>query len=73
VPARAFVIRFPDGDFEYDLTRRAVPSIGERMRRKGLLWSVTRITENGVATVHVERVDAHPSRATFGPGNLSAP
>jgi hypothetical protein len=62
MPARAFVIRFPDGDFEYDLTRRAVPSIGETMRRKGMLWSVTRITENGVVTVHVERVNVRASK-----------
>ena len=30
MPARAFVIRFPNGDFEYDFTRRALPRIGDR-------------------------------------------
>jgi hypothetical protein len=57
VPARAFVIRFPNGDFEYDFTRGRLPSIGDKMRRHGLLWLVTRITRGRVATVHVERVD----------------
>ena len=56
--ARAFVVRFPNGDFEYDFTRRAIPTIGETTRRQGLLWSVTRITQDrlepdGVDTVHV--------------------
>ena len=57
MPAKAFVIRFPDGDFEYDFTRLPVPSIGDQMYRKRLLWSVTRITEDHVATVHVQRVE----------------
>jgi len=57
------VIRFPNGDYEYDFTRRAIPTIGETMRKQGLLWSVTRITHDrlerdGVETVHVKRVDA---------------
>ena len=61
MPARAFVIRFPNGDFEYDLTRRPVPAVGERMRRRGEMWSVARITQGaitrgGIDTVHVERV-----------------
>jgi hypothetical protein len=56
------VIRFPNGDYEYDVTRSPVPSIGETMRRKGLLWSVTRITQNGVVTVHVQRVDTRESQ-----------
>lgn len=58
MPARAFVIRFPNGDFEYDLTRRALPSIGDTLRRQGVLWLVTRITLDRVETVHVERVAA---------------
>ncbi len=68
MPAKAFVIRFPNGDFEYDVTRRAIPSIGETVRKQGLLWSVTRITHDsfqrvGVETVHVERVDAGNPRS----------
>ena len=62
MPARAFVIRFPNGDFEYDVTRRAVPSIGDTMRRRGLLWLVTRLTHNGVVTVHVRHVEARESK-----------
>lgn len=58
---KAFVIRFPNGDFEYDLSRRAVPSIGETLRRKGVLWQVTRITFETVETLHVVRVPAEVS------------
>jgi hypothetical protein len=61
MPAKSFVIRFPNGDFEYDFTRRAVPSIGETMRRKGLLWLVTRVTHEDIETVHVKRVDERES------------
>ena len=62
MPAKAFVIRFPNGDFEYEVSRRAVPSIGETLRRKGVLWFVTRITQEIVEIVHVERVHALKSR-----------
>jgi hypothetical protein len=60
MPAKAFVIRFPNGEYEYDLTRRPVPAVGETMRRRGGLWSVARITQGaitqgGIDTVHVER------------------
>lgn len=63
MPGKAFVIRFPSGDFEYDLTvtGRALPTIGDTMRRQGVLWSVVRITPDRVDTVHVERVDAPKS------------
>jgi hypothetical protein len=62
IPARAFVIRFPNGDFEYDFTRSPVPSVGEKLRRKGVLWLVTQITHENVAVVHVERVDGRKSK-----------
>jgi hypothetical protein len=58
MPAVAFVIRFPNGDFEYDFTRLAVPSVGKTLRKRGLLWRVTRITHDRPVTVHVVRVDA---------------
>ena len=63
MPAKAFVIRYPSGDFEYNLTvaGRALPAVGEKLRRKGVLWLVTRITKNHPDTVHVERVDARKS------------
>ena len=61
MPARAFVIRYPSGDFEYDFTQRAVPSIGETLRRKGVLWLVTQITRELVEVVHVRRADAPKS------------
>jgi hypothetical protein len=28
IPAKAFLIHYPDGDFEYDFTRQALPEIG---------------------------------------------
>jgi hypothetical protein len=59
MPGKAFVIRFPSGDFEYDLTvtGRDLPVVGDTMRRKGVLWLVTRITHELVEVVHVVRVD----------------
>jgi hypothetical protein len=62
MPAKAFVIRFPNGDYEYELSRRTAPGIGETVRRNGELWKVVRITQSGaitqdaIDTVHVERV-----------------
>jgi hypothetical protein len=61
MPAKAFVVRYPNGDYEYDLTRRPLPAVGETMRRRGGLWSVARITQGaitqgGIDTVHVERL-----------------
>ena len=72
MPSCAFVIRFPDGDFEYDLGRRGTPSVGETLRRRGTLWSVTRIDDEAVQTIHVEpadreqwaRASQHPHRST---------
>jgi hypothetical protein len=52
--ARAFVIRFPNGDFEYDVTRSAIPSVGETLWRRGLPWRVIRRARNSVLEVHVE-------------------
>ena len=52
--AKAFLIRYPDGDFEYDFTRQALPAIGDTVRRKGERWRVTRLVGNGVLTAHVE-------------------
>ena len=56
--AKTIVIQFPNGDVAYDLTRQTVPSVGETIRRNGVLWVVTRITNE---IVHVERVDARKS------------
>jgi hypothetical protein len=62
MPAKAFVIRFPDGDFEYDMRRAVAPTVGETIRKRGLLWTVTRVTKNEPVTVHVARVDASESK-----------
>jgi hypothetical protein len=57
IPARAFVIRFPDGDFEYDFTRSVAPSVGDTLRRLGTTWRVTRRRQEDVLTIYVERVE----------------
>jgi hypothetical protein len=56
--ATAFVIAFPNGDYEYDVRQGAAPTIGDEIRRRGVLWSVTSMTQGSVAIMHVERVDA---------------
>ena len=57
--ATTIVIQFPNGDLAYDLARQtAVLSVGETFRRDGVLWVVTRITNE---VVHVERADAQKS------------
>ena len=53
------VIRFPNGDFAYDLTDRPPPCGGRDMRRNGVLWVVTQITHE---VVHVKPVDAQKSQ-----------
>jgi hypothetical protein len=61
MPAKAFVIRFPDGDFEYDVRRRPAPAVGDLIRRRGTLWLVTRVTRRSDVIVHVERA-SHEGR-----------
>jgi hypothetical protein len=60
MPTRAFVIQFPDGDFEYDFTRGAALLVGQTLRRRGSLWSVTGVDGERVATVHVESANHAP-------------
>jgi hypothetical protein len=62
MPAKAFVIRFPDGDFEYDMRRAVAPRVGETIRKKGLLWKVMRVTRDEPVIVHVARTDAPKSK-----------
>ena len=58
MPSRAFVVRFPNGDFEYEVRSRDAPEVGETMRRRGALWKVTtRDTRDVVVTIYVEAVD----------------
>ncbi len=56
MPGRAFVIRFPNGDFEYDVSRRPAPTVGETVRRHGALWWVARVTDEDVPTAYVEPI-----------------
>ena len=77
MPARGFVIRFPDGDFEYDFTRAGAPSVGETLRRKGSLWSVVRINDDDLLTVHVaaadDEADGASLRDSMAPAEESPP
>jgi hypothetical protein len=66
MPAKPLLIRYPDGDFEYDFTRQALPAIGETMRRKGERWRVTRITGDSVLTAYVERIEQEQERPPSG-------
>ena len=62
MPLKAFVVRFPNGDFEYDVRSRGAPEVGEAMRRRGVLWKVTtRDAQDAVVTIHVEAVDERTS------------
>jgi hypothetical protein len=63
IPARAFVIRFPNGDFEYDFSRLAAPQPGETLRRQGVLWSVVQVKDDVVKEIHVARA---PERKATG-------
>ena len=64
MPLKAFVVRFPNGDFEYDVRSRGAPEVGETMRRRGELWKVTTLdTRDAVVTIHVEAVDERISGA----------
>ena len=58
MPARAFVIRFPNGDFEYDFTRRLLPRTGDRLKRRGTLWRVTSSAQDGGEGIVVVRVSS---------------
>jgi hypothetical protein len=70
IPATAFVIRFPDGDFEYDVTRRGIPAVGDTLRRRGSLWSVLRTHRGEVPTVFVEEVGETNPLGTTGQRGL---
>jgi hypothetical protein len=59
LPTKTIVIQFPNGDLAYDLTRQTVLSVGDTLRRNGVLWVVTRITHE---VVHVERVHHQESQ-----------
>jgi hypothetical protein len=67
IPAKAFLIRYPDGDFEYDFTRQVLPSIGDTVQRKGERWRVTRLVGDGVLTAYVERVEQAQHRPPAAP------
>ena len=52
-----YVIRFPDGDFQYAATDRRMPSVGDTIHRMGADWVVTRVVHDGASTVYVERAE----------------
>jgi len=59
--AKAFVIRFPNGDFEYDFWNDCAPEVGESVRRRGVVWDVKRIARSTVSTIYVERASTQRS------------
>jgi len=54
--ARSFEIRFPDGDYEIDVTTRPLPAAGATMRRKHANWRVGRVEAGRIPVVYVEHV-----------------
>jgi hypothetical protein len=52
-----YVIRFPNGDFEYAATPRSMPSVGDSIHRNGTLWLVTRVMHDGAPPIFVEPAD----------------
>ena len=64
IPARAFIIRFPNGDFEYDFSRLAAPQPGEILRRQGVLWSVVQVKDDVVKEIHVARAPEEKATGT---------
>jgi hypothetical protein len=64
IPARAFIIRFPNGDFEYDFSRLAAPQPGEILRRQGVLWSVVQVKDDVVKEIHVARAPEENATGT---------
>ena len=57
MPAKAFVIQFPDGDHEYVMRRRPLPSVGDQIRHGGSVWTVARTVNDDVPTVFVVPVE----------------
>lgn len=57
MPAKAFIIQFPNGDFEYVMRRRPLPSVGEEIRHGGSQWYVTRTVDDDTPTVFVVPVE----------------
>ena len=72
MPTTAFVIHFPNGDYEYDMRSADAPVIGDTVRRRGLLWKVTkRSSRDVVVTLEVEPVEGgnptgHHARSDSG-------
>jgi len=58
----AYVIRFPDGDYEYVVSPESAPAVGTRIERRQAVWKVTEVVESKPATVYVAPVPS-PARA----------
>jgi hypothetical protein len=59
----AYVIRFPDGDYEYVVSPASAPAVGTNIERKHAVWKVTEVVSSTPATVYVAPVPspAQPS------------
>jgi len=61
VPGRIYEVRFPNGDFELDAgSQNPPPSVGDTIRRRGQLWTVTERSEAQQRIV--VRVTPHPDK-----------
>jgi hypothetical protein len=63
------VIIFPSGDYEYNVSPGDVPTVGDTIRRKGVLWSVAGITRGTITTLHVERVETPAAKPVHVAGH----
>jgi hypothetical protein len=54
--ASAYVIRFPDGDYEYVVSSASAPAVGTKIERKQAVWKVTEVVSSKPATVYVAPV-----------------
>ncbi len=57
------MLRFPDGDVQYQSTRGELP-IGSQIRARGCVWRVRAYTDTGAAILELPEVQGHGT-----PGN----
>ena len=73
MPGRSFAIRYPNGDFEIDaFSRHAPPAVGETIRRRGKLWTVTAYADGPPVVVRVEAVEERTAATRYAHGPSSS-
>jgi hypothetical protein len=61
----AVVIRFPDGDYEYDLSPSFSPAVGKTIKRKGAWWTITEMVESTPVTVYIAPASGQPDASPW--------